>query len=162
MIVVSNTSPLTNLAAIGQFDLLRYLFDEINIADGVWSELNARGKSWPGNEEVANAGWIHRHAVRNQLMVNILRRDLDKGEAETIVLASALEAGLILLDEKEGRNAARRLGFKVMGVVGLLLEAKEKGLMDFIRPYLDALIQTAGFRLSDSIYLNALQLAGEK
>ncbi len=44
MIVVSNTSPLTNLAAIGQFDLLRYLYTELHIASGVWDELNAGGK----------------------------------------------------------------------------------------------------------------------
>jgi predicted nucleic acid-binding protein len=47
MIVVSNTSPLTNLAAIGQFDLLRRLYSSINIADGVWDELNAMRNHWP-------------------------------------------------------------------------------------------------------------------
>jgi uncharacterized protein len=47
MIVVSNTSPLTNLAAIGQFELLRQLFGEITIAEGVWAELNADGQEWP-------------------------------------------------------------------------------------------------------------------
>jgi hypothetical protein len=52
MIVVSNTSPLTNLAAIGQFDLLRNLYDEIHIAQAVWEELNARGQHWPRRDEV--------------------------------------------------------------------------------------------------------------
>jgi predicted nucleic acid-binding protein len=49
MKVVSNTSPLTNLAAIGQFDLLCKLYGEIHIPDGVWDELNASGKPWPGS-----------------------------------------------------------------------------------------------------------------
>lgn len=44
MIIVSNTSPLTNLAAIGQFNLLRRLYTKLNIAPGVWDELNAEGK----------------------------------------------------------------------------------------------------------------------
>jgi len=52
MIVVSNTSPLTNLAAIGQFDCLQPLYAHIHIAHGVWNELNAQGKSWPGRNEV--------------------------------------------------------------------------------------------------------------
>jgi len=57
MIVVSNTSPLTNLAAIGQFDLLHSLYDKLYIAEAVWDELNANGKHWPGRDEVAAADY---------------------------------------------------------------------------------------------------------
>ena len=60
MIVVSNTSPLTNLAAIGQFDLLHHLYARLYIAQGVWDELNAGSKRWPGRNEVATAAWIER------------------------------------------------------------------------------------------------------
>jgi predicted nucleic acid-binding protein len=62
MIVVCNTSPLTNLAAIKQFELLSCLFREVHIANGVWDELNAEGIRWPGSDEVASAGWISRHS----------------------------------------------------------------------------------------------------
>jgi predicted nucleic acid-binding protein len=65
------------------------------------------------------------------------------------------------LDEKEGRHAAKRLGLRVVGVVGILLEAKAKGIIDNVRPYLDALRQTAGFYLSDSLYRYVLTLTGE-
>jgi predicted nucleic acid-binding protein len=58
MIVVSNTSPLTNLAAIGQFDLLHRLYARLYIAEGVWDELNAQGKHWPGRDEVAAADCV--------------------------------------------------------------------------------------------------------
>ena len=71
---------------------------------------------WPGCKEVAAARWIKRYSVRNQLLVNVLKRDIDRGEAESIVLAIELEADLILLDEKEGRHAAQRLGLKMVGV----------------------------------------------
>ena len=84
MIVVSDTSPLTNLAAIGQFNLLRQLYNEVHIPDGVWEELNAEGKRWPGSVEVAAADWVQRHAVKNQSLVTALRRDLGQGEAEGI------------------------------------------------------------------------------
>ena len=83
MIVVSNTSPLTNLAAIGQFGLLQRLYDRLHIAKGVWKELNAAGKRWPGRDDVAGADWVERHNVQNQDLVTVLRRDLDLGEAET-------------------------------------------------------------------------------
>ncbi len=161
MVVVSNTSPLTNLAAIGQFDLLRQLYEEIHIANGVWDELNAKGKQWPGAENVAAADWIKRQSVKNQVLVDALRDDLDRGEAESIALAKELNANLILMDEREGRRTAQRLGLRVIGVVGILLEAKAKRLARSIRPHLDALRQTAGFYISDSLYDSALLQAGE-
>jgi uncharacterized protein len=125
---------LTNLAAIGQFDLLHQLYGEVHIAEGVWQELNATGPRWPGRNEVAAGDWIERHSVQNQTVVTALRRDLHKGEAETIALALELGADLVLLDEREGRHAAQRLELRVAGVVGVLLEAKSKGAVDAIRP----------------------------
>jgi len=122
MIVVSNTSPLTNLAAIGQFHLLQDLYHELHIPEGVWNELNAGGIYWPGRADVDSAPWIHRHMVRNPFAVQALRENLDAGESESIVLASELQADLILLDEREGRHIAQRMGFSVIGTVGALTE----------------------------------------
>jgi len=73
MIVVANTSPLTNLAAIGQFDLLRRLYGHLHIAQGVWEELNAGGQRWSGHDEVARADWIERHTVQNRPLVTALQ-----------------------------------------------------------------------------------------
>lgn len=94
-------------------------------------------------------------------LVTALRRDLDRGEAETIALALELDADLVLLDEKEGRHAAQRLGLRVLGVVGILLGAKANGAIDKMCPHLDALRQTAGFYVSPSLYQYALAQAGE-
>ena len=118
MIVASNTSPITNLAAIGQFGLLRLLYPQVYIAQAVWEELHASGREWPGTRDVAEADWIKRSRVRNRSLVVSLQRDLDRGEAETIALALEKKADLVLLDEKEGRRAAVRLGLRVTGVVG--------------------------------------------
>ncbi len=161
MIVVSGTSPLTNLSAIAQFDLLRRLYGRLHIAEGVWAELNAGGERWPGGDDVAEAGWVERHTVRNEVLVTALERDLDRGEAETIAVALELGADLVLLDEREGRRTAQRLGLPVIGVVGILLEAKARGAIDVLRPHLDALRQSAGFYLSDAVVEEALALAGE-
>ena len=161
MIVVCNTSPLTNLAAIGQLDLLRLLYGRLHIAEGVWDELNAQGQRWPGRDEVAMADWIERHPVQNHTLVTALRRDLDRGEGETIALALELGADLILLDEREGRHAAQRLELRVTGVVGLLLEAKSRGTVAAVRPHLEALRHRAGFYQSEPVYQAVLSLAGE-
>lgn len=162
MIVVSNTSPLTNLAAIGQFNLLRNLYSEIHIPCGVWEELNAKGKPWPGSKEVAESEWIHQHTVKNKLWVCSLRKDLDKGESESIVLASELCSDMILLDEKEGRLAAKRIKLKPVGIIGILLEAKSKNFIKTIKPHLNSLRQIAGFRISEPLYIHSLNLANEK
>ena len=69
MIVVCNTSPLTNLAAIGQFSLLHELYGRLHIAEAVWEKLNASGQHWPGRNEVAAADWIQRHNVQNKALV---------------------------------------------------------------------------------------------
>lgn len=161
MIVVSNTSPLTSLAAIGQFELLRELFGQIHIAQGVWYELNQGGLRHPGSHEVENASWIDRHEVENRTLVTILRRDLDRGESETLALAIELKADLVLLDEQEGRHAASRLALTSLGVLGILLQAKRLQKVKEIRPHLDALRQQAGFYLGDRLYRDVLEQAGE-
>lgn len=162
MMVVSNTSPLTNLAAIHQFELLHLLYDQIHIPDAVWEELNSQGKRWPGSAEVSAAVWIETHTVRNRSLVDVLRRDLDAGESESIALALELGADMILMDEKEGRHAAQRLGLKVVGVIGVLLEARSRGFIEHVRPQLDALRQIAGFYMKDSLYHAVLVLASEE
>lgn len=95
------------------------------------------------------------------MLVTALRRDLDQGEAETIALALELRADLVLLDEYEGRRVAERFGLQKVGVVGVLLEAKANSAIVTLRPHLDALRQSAGFYLSESVYSYALSLAGE-
>ena len=112
MIVVSNTSPITNLAAIGQLELLHKLFGRIVTPGAVVSELNAGGVLWPGATELTRARWIRVENVTDRFLVDALRLELDHGEAETIVLALQRKAGLVLLDEQAGREAAKYMGLQ--------------------------------------------------
>ena len=160
-LVVSDTSPLTNLAAIGQFELLRHLYGSLHIAEAVWDELNAAGQHWPARNEIADAQWIQRQIPKNRLLIMALCQDLDLGEAESIALALELQADLILMDERDGRHRAIQLGLKPVGVVGVLLIAKARGHVTEVRPMLDALRQQAGFYLGDSLYKEVLRLAQE-
>jgi uncharacterized protein len=161
VIVVSNTSPLTNLAAIQQFDLLAQLYGKIYIPVGVQQELNAHDRRWPGSVECEQSPWVEVHQVTNHPLVKALQRDLDRGESEAIALAVEMKAHLVLMDEKEGRRLARRQGVEVMGVIGVLLQAKQQRLIEFVLPQLDALRRVAGFYMSDRVYARAGQLAGE-
>ncbi|MGB5064715.1 MAG: DUF3368 domain-containing protein [Candidatus Competibacter sp.] len=161
-VVISNTSPLTNLAAIGQFDVLRALYGGLLIAEAVWAELNAGGHAWPGCHEVAGADWIARRGVTNHPLITALRERLDPGEAETIALAVECQPCWVLMDEREGRRVARRFGLKTMGVVGVLIEAKARGLIAEVGPLLEQLRQEAGFFLSDRVIQEARAFCGER
>ncbi|MCW3109657.1 MAG: nucleic acid-binding protein [Segetibacter sp.] len=86
---------------------------------------------------------------------------IDIGEAEAIALAKELNADLLLIDEKLGKQFAEAEHIYCKGVVGILIEAKKEGLLESIKPLLDDLINTLKFRLSDKIYKLALQKAGE-
>lgn len=161
MIVVCDTSPLTNLAAIGRFDLLQRCFGTLYIADAVWDELHAGDARHPGRTEVETESWIRRRSVENRPLVQALRRDLDAGESETIALAIELNAAVALIDEREARRAAARFGIRVLGVLGILLDAKARGYIGRIRPSLDALRNDAGFYLSADLYHRVLDLANK-
>lgn len=132
------------------------------ISRAVKAELFAKGKVWPGATESDQAAWIEVHGVADRHTVEALRLELDAGEAETIVLALQLQADLVLIDEQAGRRAAQHLGLTVMGVVGLLVRAKQSGLIREVRPLLEALRQQAGFYLAQSVFDHALVLAGEQ
>lgn len=159
--VISNTSPITNLAAIGQFALLHRLYGEISIPKAVWEELHASGQEWPGSLEVDSAPWVYQRIAQNSTLIEVLSRDLDRGEAESIALALELKADLVLLDEREGRRMARRLGLDVIGVLGILLEAKHNNYIPTIRPMLDKLRYVAGFFMTDDLIQEVLLAAGE-
>ena len=93
--------------------------------------------------------------------VSVLQADLDPGEAEAIILAMELNAELLLMDERPGRTIALHYGINVSGVLGLLLEAKRKGLISAVKPVMDRLINEVEFRVSSQLYTVILQSAGE-
>jgi len=161
VIVVSNTSPLSNLVAIGELDLLCMLYDRVYVPQAVLNELAAGVRVRPEHAQVERAQWIVPMAVRDDALVRVLRVELHPGEAEAIALALELGADLVLLDEKAGRRLARTRGLNIVGLVGSVLEAKMKSLVPSVRPILDALRSIAGFYLGDALYALALDLADE-
>ena len=162
MTIVSNASPLINLAHIGKLDLLHRLYDSVLIPQAVWDEVVVQGAGQPGAEEVSSAPWIRRSAVTNTQLVWALQQDLDAGEAEAIVLALETKAELLLMDERLGRETARHMGLRYTGLVGLLIEAKHKGFITEVKSHLDALRWEANFRVSNALYRRVLRDEGEK
>lgn len=161
MIVVSDASPLISLAAIQHHKLLHQLYAELLIPEAVHREVAAAGPHAPGAADIAAAEWIRVRPVKDRELVEALALEVDPGEAAAIALAVETKAELLLVDERRGRRAAIRMGRRVTGVLGVLIEAKRAGHLPAIRPVLDALIMNAGFRVSSALYARVLQAAGE-
>ena len=131
------------------------------IPEAVFEEIVIRGAGQPGSAEVQTADWIETRRAQNRTAVAALRIEVDAGEAEAIALAAELRADLLLLDERKGRAIAARLSIHVMGLLGVLVEAKHRGLIHAIKPIVDDLVRKAGFRVSQELYARVLQAAGE-
>ena len=96
-------------------------------------------------------------AARDQNEVAVLREQLDPGEAEAIVVAAELGAELLLVDEKRGRRIAIDRGLEVTGLLGVLAEAKARGLIPQCKPILDDMIRLAGFWIGDDLRVRYLR-----
>ncbi len=163
MIIISDTSVITNLAAIQNLNLLHQLYDRVTIPEAVYRELTEIDPPVPGTLEVQTVPWIDIRQVGNNEVVERLRIEakLDPGESEAIALALELNADLLLIDERRGRAEANRLGVKITGLLGILVEAKQKKLIVAVKPLMDALIATSDFRVSSALYNQILAMVNE-
>ncbi|HXM44262.1 MAG TPA: hypothetical protein VN924_23705 [Bryobacteraceae bacterium] len=134
MIVVSDTSPILNLARIGRLDLLQLLYRQVLIPDAVFEELTDSKRDLPPAIDLASMQWLIVLAATNQSRIGELLENLDAGEAEAIVLAIELQADLLLVDERRGRRAAAAAGLTIMGLIGVVARAKRAGLIDRAKP----------------------------
>ena len=161
MLVVSNTSPLINLAMIGELDLLRKLYEVVYIPQAVFDEIVIKGEGQIGAEDIKNSEWIKVLPVQNRLLVKSLFLQLDIGESEAIVLAIEHSANLVLLDEKRGRNIASEFNLRPFGLLGVLVQAKKLGLILEIKPLIDKLRYVAGFWRDNKLYQAVLNSVNE-
>jgi uncharacterized protein len=163
MIVVSDTTALSNLAIVQQLALLQQLYQEVCIPQAVANELNQVSSENIVIKAVLDLPWVRVCSVRNFAQVETLRSDrqLDPGESEAIVLALELNADRLLIDERLGRREAIRLGLPITGVLGILVAAKQEGLLSAVKPILDDLIYASGFWVSEQLYVEILQSVKE-
>ncbi len=160
MIVVSNSSPIINLAHVGQLDLLREMYERLVIPGAVFDEI-IRGRDKTGVDEVLAAEWITTQFLTDRTLYRTLIAQLDSGEAETIALGREINAELLLLDERLARIEAAKLGLRFTGILGTLVAAKSQHILDSVKPVVDELIARAGFWLSADLYRKVLESVGE-
>lgn len=152
MAVISNSSPLIALCQIGRLDLLGQLHPQILIPPAVAKEVEPTIARLPG--------WVEVKPLRLPPRPDTVSGSIGPGEHEVISLGLELSAVRPILDERPARRLAASLGLAVIGTIGLLLAAKDRGLLAKIRPELDRLL-TARFFMDQELYDRAITLAGE-
>lgn len=159
-VVVADAGPLIALAKLQQLDLLLKLFSKIHIPDAVFVEATQ-------NQTRSDARSIRSFTTKHLMLTpastdplcDKLRKSLHEGETQALVLAKKLNCA-VLMDERKGRQIARYYQISVVGVLGVLLQAKREGYVTQIRSLAEQL-QTSGYRLSDELIQSVLQQAGE-
>lgn len=158
MVVISDTSPITNLMTIGKVDLLQQLFGKIIIPEGVKLELERLEEQ---KLLLRQLNWVRVQKVKDVAFVGELRTMLDRGESEAIALAIEKKADYLIIDERKGRSIAIQYGLKITGLLGVLTRAKTKGYIGEVKPVLESLILLSGFRVNPTLKKQILNDMGE-
>ena len=163
MIIISDTSPLSSLALVGYLSILKDIYTNVIIPQAVANELANLTEEDIRIKASLSLEWIQVQQATNLELVACLRNEynLDLGEAEAIALALELKADELLIDERLGRREAVRLGLSITGILGVLLIAKNRGLIAKVKPIMESLISQANFRISHQLYEEVLQTANE-
>ena len=149
MNVVCNTSPLLVLAKIQRLDLLTQLYARLVIPEAVLDEIGAKADDAAAQIQALVATprvTVQRATPQTRAGLPV---DLGAGEREAIALALETAADLVVLDDQAGRRLARARGLQVTGTVGVLVEARARGLLPALRPELDRL-RAAGLWLAEA------------
>lgn len=157
--VICDTSPLQYLHQTGYLALLPTLFGEVVVPQSVVNELaegRRLGVSLPIPEQLP---WVS--IVASQSAALPLAWDLGAGEREMLALALTIAGALAISDDRLARKAAKFLGIPLIGTLGLLLKAKQRGHVPEIRPILDQ-FQALGFFLDPRTRRDVLSRAGEQ
>ena len=160
MKVVVNTSPLISLSILESLDILPNLFEKVYMPMAVFHEAVVIGKGKYGCTDIENAAWLKVVEVTNTDLRDSIALSLDPGEAEVITLAKELGISTVIIDEYAGRRFAKMLGINVVGTLGILLRAKEIGLIQQIKPLLELLVKHRRY-IDRSLFDRVLRLADE-
>jgi predicted nucleic acid-binding protein len=157
---VINASPLILLGKIGRLDLLRPLTTVLRIPRGVKREVECGDPADPAHCWIASVpeDWL---ADCPFMDLTVAAWNLGRGETEVLSYARANPGFTAVIDDLQARECALSLGLPIQGTLGVLLRAKEHGLMQELRPALEDL-QANDMRLSAKLIDKVLQLTGEE
>lgn len=131
MLVVSDTTPIISLMKDNRLGILKELFKEIVIPEAVYKELTSNENFLEEADEIQKSDFVKTVVLEDRKIVDVFQRatGLDQGESEAIIYSDEKGADLLLMDEAKGRQVAKQMNIRVIGTLGILQLANEKGLM---------------------------------
>ncbi|MDZ4658105.1 MAG: DUF3368 domain-containing protein [Bythopirellula sp.] len=138
MLVVADSSPLHYLILVNHANLLSSLYGTVTIPTSVANELTHANAPRVVRDFIKSPPeWLLIQSPRDLLTID----EIDEGERAAISLALELGANLLLIDDLDGRRAAVQRGLRITGIVGILLDASEMGLVE-LRPLVNELVDS--------------------
>ena len=147
--LIVDSGPLIALSLVDRVDVLRALYREIWVPMAVVKEVSGQGSFRIGSDVFARHEWIQQISVSTPSS-RVLAACLGRGEVEVIQLGFSRNDALLLLDDYRARRAAEAWGLPATGSVGVLIRAKEHGLINAVLPLLYAM-RSAGYHISDAV-----------
>jgi len=148
-IIISDTSCLILLSKIGEIDLLNKLGDKVYITSIIKEEFGKELPDWMTTKNPSD-----RHYQR------IIEMELDRGEASAIALGLEEEQAILIIDDLKGRKVADKLKIRYSGTFGLILRAKQVGIIENVKPILEK-VRLTNFRFSEKLFDIIIEEAGE-
>ena len=162
-IVISDAGPLIALSRIHHLGLLEQLYGQVTVTDVVRDELlNAGAAAFDGQAQLQAAlrQWVRVEKSTPGLKLQALNPNVDAGELSSIALCMRLPDSLLIVDDKAARLEAQARGLRFIGLLGVLLQAKQRGLLSSLAPVLQDLVGS-GYFISGALLLQVLNIAGE-
>ncbi|MFV9689412.1 MAG: DUF3368 domain-containing protein [Desulfobacteria bacterium] len=160
--IVSNTTPISNLLHIDKISLLAELFGTVYIPEAVRNEVNVVFSSCEEWQKCVEEEQIIIGPISNTILAKQMVPFLHQGEAEAICLGLEKKAKLCLIDDKDARTIAELNGLRVTGTLGILLKAKKTGSISSVKPLIDRLRAEHHFWIRQDMYQKVLHIAKEK
>lgn len=157
--VIVNSTPIIALCKAGALNLFKELYGDVTIPQAVYDEVSRKNDAV--RKTLLASPWIHRERVRDDSARRMYKAKLHDGEVEVMMLAQ--EHGpdhLVVIDDNAARRAAEYLGLRLTGTVGVLVRAKELGLIDAVMPIVRKM-EANGIYLSDGLKDRVRRLANE-
>jgi len=147
--IISDTSCIIVLDKIGELNILKELYGTVIVTKEIQEEF---GSTLPG--------WFEIKEVKDLNYQKILETIVDKGEASAIALTLELDNPVLIIDDLKGRKLAKKLNLNITGTLGIILKAKEKGIIKSTKGVFEKLKQS-NFRISEKVETELLKLSGE-
>lgn len=155
--VIVNSTPLIVLGNAGLLEILQKLYGRILVPEAVYQEVTAKDDA-AGMILLNGADWLRIEEVQNKSDARIFSSRLHAGEVEVMLLAREQKADLLIIDDNAAKSTAKYLGMKVTGSLGVLLRAKQMGIIPDINDAMDQIILN-GFYVSEELRKHIILLA---